>query len=53
MLNVEQLKAAGKAIAMQAVYVYRVNDFAPRAVGTVATYTVTITDAYSLQAVPS
>ena len=46
-LNVEQLKAAGKAVAMQAVYIYRVNDFAPRAVGTVATYTVTITDAYT------
>ena len=48
-LNLEQLKAAGKAVAMQAVYIYRVNDFAPRAVGTVATYTVTITDAYSLK----
>ena len=45
MLNVEQTKAAGKPIAMQGVYIYRVSDFAPRAVGTVAGYTVTLNDA--------
>ena len=43
-LNVAQMKAAGKQIPNQGIYVYRVNDFAPRAVGTVATYTVVITD---------
>ena len=48
-LNVEQMKAAGKAIPWQGVYVYRVNDFAPRAVGTVATYTVTINDQATLK----
>ena len=47
--NVEQMKAAGKAIPWQGVYVYRVNDFAPRAVGTVATYTVTINDQATLK----
>ena len=45
MLNVDQTKAAGKTVAMQGVYVYRVEDFAPRAVGTTATYTISIVDA--------
>jgi S1-C subfamily serine protease len=45
MLNVDQTKAAGKTVAMQGVYVYRVEDFAPRAVGTTAVYTMTIIDA--------
>jgi S1-C subfamily serine protease len=45
MLNVDQTKAAGKTVAMQGVYVYRVEDFAPRAVGTTAVYTMTIVDA--------
>ena len=45
MLNVEQTKAAGKPVAMQGIYVYRIEDFAPRAVGTTAAYTVQITDA--------
>jgi S1-C subfamily serine protease len=45
MLNVEQTKAAGKPVAMQGIYVYRVEDFAPRAVGTTAAYTMTVVDA--------
>jgi S1-C subfamily serine protease len=45
MLNVDQTKVAGKTVAMQGVYVYRVEDFAPRAVGTTAVYTMTIVDA--------
>ena len=45
MLNVDQTKAAGKPVAMQGVYVYRVEDFAPRAVGTTAAYTMSIVDA--------
>jgi hypothetical protein len=45
MLNVEQTKAAGKPVAMQGIYVYRIEDFAPRAVGTTAAYTVQVTDA--------
>ena len=45
MVNVEQTKAAGKPVAMQGIYVYRVEDFAPRAVGTTAAYTMTIVDA--------
>jgi hypothetical protein len=39
------MRAAGRTIPWQGIYIYRVSDFAPRAVGTVATYTVTITDA--------
>ncbi|MEO6210341.1 MAG: hypothetical protein ABIQ10_09480, partial [Gemmatimonadaceae bacterium] len=38
-------KAAGKPVAMQGIYVYRIEDFAPRAVGTTAVYTMSITDA--------
>lgn len=45
MLNVEQTKAAGKPVAMQGIYVYRVEEFAPRAVGTTAAYTMTVVDA--------
>ncbi|HLB09347.1 MAG TPA: hypothetical protein VK617_07415, partial [Gemmatimonadaceae bacterium] len=45
MLNADQTKAAGKTVAMQGVYVYRIEDFAPRAVGATATYTMTIVDA--------
>jgi S1-C subfamily serine protease len=45
MLNVDQTKAAGKPVAMQGIYVYRVEDFAPRAVGTTAAYTMTVVDA--------
>lgn len=45
MLNADQTKAAGKPIAMQGIYVYRVEEFAPRAVGTTAAYTMTIVDA--------
>jgi S1-C subfamily serine protease len=45
MLNADQTRAAGKPVAMQGVYVYRVEDFAPRAVGTTAGYTMTIVDA--------
>lgn len=44
-LNAEEMRAAGKVVPMQGLYVYRIVDFAPRAVGTVANYTVTITDA--------
>ena len=40
MLNADQTKAAGKTVAMQGIYVYRVEDFAPRAVGTTANYTM-------------
>jgi len=45
MLNADQTRAAGKSVAMQGVYVYRIEDFAPRAVGTTAAYTMTIVDA--------
>ena len=45
MLNADQTRAAGKTVAMQGIYVYRVEDFAPRAVGTTANYTMMITDA--------
>ena len=45
MLNADQTKAAGKPVAMQGIYVYRVEDFAPRAVGTTASYSITIVDA--------
>ena len=45
MLNADQTRAAGKNVGMQGIYVYRVEDFAPRAVGTTATYTMTIVDA--------
>jgi hypothetical protein len=45
MLNVDQTRAAGKPVAMQGIYVYRIEDFAPRAVGTVASYSVTLVDA--------
>ncbi|HMA03780.1 MAG TPA: S1C family serine protease, partial [Gemmatimonadaceae bacterium] len=45
MLNADQTKAAGKAVGMQGIYVYRVEDFAPRAVGTTAAYTMTVVDA--------
>ena len=45
MLNVDQTRAAGKSMAMQGLYVYRIEDFAPRAVGTTAAYTVVIVDA--------
>jgi hypothetical protein len=44
MLNGEQMKLQGKAMPYQGIYVYRVSDFAPRAVGSTATYTVTIND---------
>jgi hypothetical protein len=43
-LNVAQMLAAGKVVPSQGIYIYRVSDFAPRAVGSVATYTVTISD---------
>ena len=45
MLNADQTKAAGKTVGMQGIYVYRVEDFAPRAVGTTAAYTMTVMDA--------
>jgi S1-C subfamily serine protease len=45
MLNADQTRAAGKTVGMQGIYVYRVEDFAPRAVGSTANYTVMITDA--------
>ena len=45
MLNADQTRAAGKSVGMQGIYVYRVEDFAPRAVGTTAVYTMTIVDA--------
>jgi hypothetical protein len=45
MLNADQTRATGKTVAMQGVYVYRIEDFAPRAVGTTAAYTMTIIDA--------
>jgi len=45
MLNADQTRAAGKNVGMQGIYVYRIEDFAPRAVGTTATYTMTIMDA--------
>jgi S1-C subfamily serine protease len=49
MLNGEQMKAAGKAMPYQGIYIYRVSDFAPRAVGTTATYVVQMTDANNLK----
>ncbi|HXY29800.1 MAG TPA: S1C family serine protease [Gemmatimonadaceae bacterium] len=45
MLNAEQNKAAGKGMPMQGIYVYRIEDFAPRAAGTMASYTMVLTDA--------
>lgn len=44
-LNVDEYRAAGKNVPMQGIYVYRIEDFAPRAVGTVADYKLTIVDA--------
>jgi hypothetical protein len=49
MLNIEQMKAAGKSMPFQGIYIYRVSDFAPRAVGTTASYVVQITDANNLK----
>ena len=44
-LNVDEMRASGRQIPMQGIYVYRIRDFAPRAVGTTATYAVRIVDA--------
>jgi hypothetical protein len=44
-LNVDEMRAAGRPVPMQGIYVYRIRDFAPRAVGTTATYAMTIVDA--------
>ena len=58
MLNADQTRAAGKTVGMQGIYVYRVEDFAPRAVGTTANYTLMLTDAakvaqpYKVQLLP-
>jgi S1-C subfamily serine protease len=44
-LNVDEMHASGRQIPMQGIYVYRIRDFAPRAVGTTANYAVRIVDA--------
>lgn len=44
-LNVDEMRASGRQVPMQGIYVYRIRDFAPRAVGTTATYAVRIVDA--------
>ena len=44
-LNVDEMRASGRQIPMQGIYVYRIRDFAPRAVGTTATYVMRIVDA--------
>ena len=44
-LNVDEMRASGRQIPMQGIYVYRIRDFAPRAVGTTANYAVRIVDA--------
>ncbi|HTL94978.1 MAG TPA: trypsin-like peptidase domain-containing protein [Gemmatimonadaceae bacterium] len=44
-LNVDEMRATGRQVPMQGIYVYRIRDFAPRAVGTTATYAVRIVDA--------
>jgi S1-C subfamily serine protease len=44
-LNVDEMRASGKQVPMQGIYVYRIRDFAPRAVGTTATYVMRIVDA--------
>ena len=44
-LNTDEMRASGRVVPMQGIYVYRIRDFAPRAVGTTANYSVTIVDA--------
>jgi len=44
-LNVDEMRASGRQVPMQGIYVYRIRDFAPRAVGTTAAYAVRIVDA--------
>lgn len=44
-LNVDEMRASGRQVPMQGIYVYRIRDFAPRAVGTTAAYAVRIIDA--------
>jgi S1-C subfamily serine protease len=44
-LNVDEMRASRRVVPMQGIYVYRIRDFAPRAVGTTANYAVTIVDA--------
>lgn len=44
-LNVAEMRASGRTVPMQGIYVYRIRDFAPRAVGTTANYVVTIINA--------
>jgi len=44
-LNVDEMRASGRQVPMQGIYVYRIRDFAPRAVGTTANYAVRIVDA--------
>jgi len=44
-LNVDEMRASGRQVPMQGIYVYRIRDFAPRAVGTTATYVMRIADA--------
>lgn len=44
-LNVDEMRASGRQVPMQGIYVYRIRDFAPRAVGTTATYSVRIVGA--------
>ena len=44
-LNVDEMRASGRQVPMQGIYVYRIRDFAPRAVGTTATYVMRIVDA--------
>jgi hypothetical protein len=41
-VNVEEHRGAGRRVALQGVYVYRAEDFAPRPDGSAATYTMTL-----------
>jgi S1-C subfamily serine protease len=41
-VNVEEHRGAGRRVALQGVYVYRAEDFAPRPDGSAATYTLTL-----------
>jgi len=43
-MNIEDYRTTGKDYAFQGLYVYRPDDFAPRADGTFATFTLRITD---------
>ncbi len=41
-VNVDEHRAGGRRVALQGIYVYRAEDFAPRPDGSAATYTMTL-----------